>query len=47
MKHSKVLTFRNVAAGIRAAKAYRKQMGIGLDGKRRRYGPNKKNRRAA
>ena len=35
MKH---VTFKNAAAGRRAAQMYRKQMGLGLDGKPRRYG---------
>jgi hypothetical protein len=42
MKKTTYCTFRNVAAGRRAAQMYRKQMGLGLDGKPRRYGKKPK-----
>ena len=37
MKHSRNCTFQNKAAADRMAAAYRKQMGLGLDGRPRRY----------
>lgn len=41
-KYQTHVTFRNKAAGNRMAAAYRKQMGLGLDGLPRRYGRQKK-----
>lgn len=41
-KFRKSLTFRNEAAITRVQKAYRKQLGLGIDGLPRRYGPVKK-----
>lgn len=41
-KYQTQVTFRNKAAGNRMAAAYRKQMGLGLDGLPRRYGRKKK-----
>lgn len=41
-KYHTYCTFRNKAAANRMAAYYRKQMGLGLDGKPRRYGKPKK-----
>jgi len=41
-KYRKSLTFQNAAAIRRAQQMYRKQLGLGLDGKPRRYGRPKK-----
>ncbi len=42
MKRSTQMTFRSASDGKRVAAAWRKQMGIGVDGLPRRYGPRKK-----
>jgi hypothetical protein len=42
MKNSRPIIFRNAVAGNRMAAAYRKQIGLGLDGQPRRYSQRKK-----
>jgi hypothetical protein len=43
-KYGTYINFRNKAAGNRMAANYRKQFGIGLDGKPRRYGKQKQDK---
>lgn len=44
-KYHTSCNFRNSAAGKKMAASYRKQFGLGLDGKPRRYGKAKAKRR--